>query len=78
MGTIKYSRKIKVLIFLKYCCKVDPLMEDEFYNVLLDWNAPKIGRIIGVVRKIYIKKKNFWRKKNGPLKPEKGEKEEKK
>ena len=62
MGTIKYSRKIKVLIFLKYCCKVDPLMEDEFYNVLLDWNAQKLVELLEFFAQDLLRRKLFKRK----------------
>ena len=51
-------------------------MEDGFYNVLLDLNAQKLDKLLELCAR-FIRKKNFS-KKNGPLKPEKGEKEEKK
>ena len=64
-GTIKYSRKIKVLIFLKYCCKVDPLMEDEFYNVLLDWNAQKLEELLELCARYILRRKTFEKRKMG-------------
>ena len=56
---------------LESISQVYPLMEDEFYNVLLDWNAQKLVELLEFCAQDLLRRRKTFKKKNGPLKPKK-------